>query len=114
MGRARSLAGGPIRYVKMTEYGQSEARIVAFRLISDVPAETCREIADSWFMGETTVETMDARQLADVAVGLMTRPVDGRKKGRRYWGASLGLSRRCSVGLARLKPQALAALPVQE
>lgn len=114
MGRARSLAGRPIRYVKMTEYSQSDARIVAFRLISDLPAETCREIAESWFMGETTVEMMDARQLADVAAGLMTRPVDGREKGRRYWGASLGLSRRCSIGLARPNPQARADLPVQE
>ena len=114
MGQARSLVGKPIRYVVMTEYTPSDARIAAYQLVTDLPSEICREIAESWFMGETTVEMMDARQLANVAAGLMTRPVDGREKGRRYWGASLGLSRRCSIGLARPNPQALADLPVQE
>lgn len=114
MGQARSSVGKPIRYVVMTEYTPSDARIAAYQLVTDLPSEICREIAESWFMGETTVEMMDARQLANVAAGLMTRPVDGREKGRRYWGASLGLSRRCSIGLARPNPQALADLPVQE
>ena len=83
MGQARSSVGKPIRYVVMTEYTPSDARIAAYQLVTDLPSEICREIAESWFMGETTVEMMDARQLANVAAGLMTRPVDGREKGRR-------------------------------
>jgi hypothetical protein len=95
MGQARSLVGKPIRYVVMTEYTPSDARIAADQLITDLPSEICREIADSWFMGETSVVLVDAQQLAGFAAGLMAQPVDQRQKGRRYWRTSRGLSQKC-------------------
>lgn len=98
MVRARHLAGGPIRYVKMAEYGPYDARITAYRLIVDLPAETCREIADSWFMGEATVEPMDAQQIAAFAADLTAKAADNREKGRRVWAASLGLTRQPGLG----------------
>ena len=95
MGQARSLVGKPIRYVVMTEYTPSDARIAAYQLVTDLPSEICRETADSWFMGETSVVLVDAQQLAGFAAGLMAQPVDQRQKGRRYWRTSRGLSQKC-------------------
>lgn len=110
MDRARSLVGKPIRYVVMTEYSHSDARIVAYRLVMDLPSETCRKIADNWFMGETSVVPVDTQQLVGFAVGLTANPLDQRQKGRRYWGTSRGLSRKCGSGPTRPSPKASADL----
>ena len=83
MGQARSSVGKPIRYVVMTEYTPSDARIAAYQLVTDLPSEICREIA-----------------------GLMAQPMDQRQKGRRYWGTSRGLSRKCGSVPALPNPQA--------
>lgn len=110
MGQARSSVGKPIRYVVITEYAPSDARIAAYQLVTDLPSEICREIADSWFMGETSVVPVDTQQLTSFAAGLMAQPVDQRQKGRRYRGTSRGLSRKCGSVPAHPNPQAPANL----
>lgn len=92
MDRARRLATKSLRYVKIAEYSPFDARIAAYRLVIDLPLETCREIANNWFMGEATVDSLDACQLAAFASDLTARPADGRGKGRRAWVTSLGLA----------------------
>lgn len=62
-----------IRYVVITEYAPSDARIAAYQLVTDLPSEICREIADSWFMGETSVVPVDTQQLAGFAAGIGER-----------------------------------------
>lgn len=97
MGAARSLAGGPFRYVKVTEYGAGPAaRVTAYRLILDLPPGICQEIAGRWFMGKATVEPLDARQIAAFAADLAVQPAAGGKAvGRRMWATSRGLAQRC-------------------
>lgn len=92
MHRARHLAGGPFPYVKLADYAPSVAQVTAYRLIVDLPAGVCREIADSWFMGKATVEPLEEQQLTALAADLVERPEGRRGKGRRSWATSLGLA----------------------
>ena len=103
MRRARRLTGGPFPYVKLADYAPSVAQVTAYRLIVDLPAGICREIADSWFMGEATAEPLETQQLAALAADLAERPEGKRGKGRRNWTTSRGLAQQpCR------NPQALA------
>lgn len=97
MCKARRLAGGPFPYVKLTQYGPSAGQVLAYRLIADLPAEVCREIAGSWFMGGTSVEPLDVHQIASLAADLADRPEDKREKGQKSWTTSRGLAQ--SLGL---------------
>ena len=95
MKQARRLAGGPFRYMKVTEYGEgSLSPPMVHRLFLDLPAELCQEIAKHWFMGNATVERLDRQQLAEFAADLMAQPECQREKGRRVWTTSLGLAQR--------------------
>ena len=94
MDQARRLAGGPFRYVKVTEYSASPlSPPIIHRLFLELPAEMCQGIAKHWFMGNATVERLSTQQLTDFAADLMARrPGDRREKGRRIWTTSLGLA----------------------
>ena len=107
MEQARRLAGGPFRYVKVTEYGTDPlSSAIVHRLFLDLPAEICQEIAKHWFMGNATVEQLSTQQLTEFAADLMARqPGHRREKGRRVWTTSLGL-----VQQTQRNPQALADL----
>ncbi|MCM1234389.1 MAG: hypothetical protein NC489_30175 [Ruminococcus flavefaciens] len=94
MHSARRIAGGAFDYVRVTDYGPAEAPQTVHRLITDLPSDICRKIASSWFMGESTVEPLNAAQLASLASELMIRPEDAREKGRKTWAASRSLVRR--------------------
>jgi len=93
MNQARQLAGGPFRYVKVTEYDTGPlSPAIVHRLFLDLPAEICQEIAKRWFMGNATVEQLNTRKLAEFAVDLMARPECRKEKGRRIWTTSRGLA----------------------
>jgi len=94
LNRARCLAGGPFPYVRLTDYSPSAARVTAYRLIVDLPADICRELAGRWFMGEATVDPLDAQQLAALAADLSERPEGFRTKGRKTWSTSRGFAQR--------------------
>lgn len=90
---ARRLAGGSFEYVKITEYGAASAPVIRHRMITNLPAETCAALSDSWFMGSATVEPLSADQLASIAETMMQLPADGRERCRRAWITSQHLVR---------------------
>ena len=101
MEQARRLAGGPFRYVKVTEYGTDPlSPAIVHRLFLALPAEMCQGIAKHWFMGNATVEQLSTQLLTEFAADLMARqPGHRREKGRRVWTTSLGLAQQTQRNL---------------
>lgn len=88
---ARSVAGGPLRYVRVTEYIPDTSQAV-IRLIVDLPPDICREIAARWFMGKATVKQQTTEELTALAGSFIYSPWNTMEKNRKAWSTSHGLA----------------------
>lgn len=92
--QARRIAGGPFRYVQTVTYDlAAESQKPLFRLIVQLPASVCKEIASSWFMGPADTEAMTPQKLAAFVSGLMEQPPDAWPEHCATWTCSADLRR---------------------
>lgn len=103
--QARRIAGGAFRYVQTATYDlAAENPKPVFRLIVQLPADTCEELAASWFMGPAEAEAMTPPKLAAFVSELMAQPPDAWPEHCATWTCSADLQRNrlyaggCSVG----------------
>lgn len=101
--KAKRITGGPFRYVQTAMYNRSTANAKpVFRLIVQLPADVCEELAGSWFMGPAEAEAMTAAELAAFVSELMDQPPDAWPEHGATWTCSADLRRnRLYTGSAR-------------
>lgn len=104
--QARRMAGGPFRYVQTATYDLAAGKATpVYRLIVQLPAGICEELAAIWFMGPADMEAMTPPKLEAFVSELMEQPPDAWPENCATWTCSADLRRNrlytgsCSGGL---------------
>lgn len=90
LARAKVRAGDSLRYVIVPEYGAENDGVIAYHVITDMPADVCADVCKRWSSGEFEISPVDIKQ-RETLPPFMFNPSSVRR-GRRFYSTSHNIS----------------------